>query len=479
MRREFIAIASLVLASSAARSAAQTDAAPTEQVSPAPPARAEPIDAPEEYAMREARRVAAVQAAARGAGWRVHTRQDVILSWAPRYRLDTSTGPLGLEQQMWRAVEALPLYHRISLDGSLAIDEQTSVSIHFSGWGSVDLLQDATGGLAAGDVAIGYVEVSHAPISAWAGRRFLTFGPPGGLHVDGGGAAVRSDIGLFAEAFVGRPVTPIRASMLGPQPDFTDTTIAYGARVGYEQAGTLAIVAGYAELWGHGIVATRAVDLVATWDPGIVHLETSVKVDALNLGVMQARAVALFTVARELSLDLDYVHVEPSRWIPAWSILSAFESDNYDEAMGGVTLRASRTIAFRAEGAARVYTRPSTGEMRTGYRADLSARTMPGPNGGPTLRLQGSRRDDGVIGYTVVTGGAAFDVWQSLVVALDGAFAIDDAGGRLTTIGRANLDVNVLRGFGIGATISVAHAPIADAELRAMLRARWDAEAPR
>jgi hypothetical protein len=210
-----------------------------------------------------------------------------------------------------------------------------------------------------------------------------------------------------------------------------------------------------------------------------VHLETSVKVDALNVGVMQARAVALFTVARELSLDLDYLHVEPSRWIPAWSILSAFESDDFDEAMGGATVRASRTFAIRAEGAARVYTRPTTGEMRTGYRADLSARMMPGPGGGPTLRLQGSRRDDGVVGYTVVTGGAAFDIVRSVIVAIDGAFAIDDAGARMTTIGRANLDVNVLHGFGIGATVSLAHAPIADAELRAMLRARWDAEAPR
>src|SRR5205823_5660056 len=103
----------------------------------------------------------------------------------------------------------------------------------------------------------------------------------------------------------------------------------------------------------------------------------------------------------ELSLDVDYLHVEPSRWIPAWSILSAFESDTFDEAMGGATLRASRTLALRAEGAARIYTRQTTGEVRAGYRADLSARTMPGADNGPSLRLAGSRRDDGVVGYTV------------------------------------------------------------------------------
>jgi hypothetical protein len=476
MKSEMIVIVSILLASSAAAAAAQIDAV-AETPQPAP---AQPIDAPEEQALREARAALAAQAVARAAGWRVHTRHDVVSSWAPRYRLDTSINPLGLEQQLWRAVDALPLYHRISLDGTLAIDEQTSVAIHFTGWGSVDLLADANGGIAAGDIAIGYVEVAHAALSAWAGRRFLTFGPPGGLHVDGGGVAVRSDLGVFAEAFVGRPVTPIRASLLGPQMDFTDpNAIAYGARVGYEQAGMLAIAAGYAELWGHGVVSTRAVDLVASWDPGVVHLETSVKLDALNVGVMQARAAVLLPVVREVSLDVDYLHVEPSRWIPAWSILSAFESDDYDEAMGGVTLRASRTFAVRAEGAARIYTRPTTGEIRAGYRADLSARTMPGPNGDPILRVQGSRRDDGVIGYTVITAGAAFDVVPSVIIAIDGAFAIDDAGARMTTIGRANLDLDVLRGFRIGGTFSVAHAPIADGELRAMLRARWDAEAPR
>jgi hypothetical protein len=104
---------------------------------------------------------------------------------------------------------------------------------------------------------------------------------------------------------------------------------------------------------------------------------------------------------------------------------------------------------------------------------------MPGADGGPSLRLTGSRRDDGVVGYTVVTAGGAVEVVHGMIVALDGAFAVDDAGARLSTIGRANLDLEVARGLGIGATISIARAPIVDAELRAMLRLRWNAEVSR
>lgn len=483
MRPWVLAVALVAVLEPPGLAAAQAADAPAPEA-PAPDApapiipRPEPVDVEEERTATDARAAAAIDATA--SQWRVRTRHDVVISWAPRYRLDTSTDPLGLEQQIWRAVDALPLYHRVSLDATLAIDESTSLGVHFSGWGSVDLLGDTSGGgLAAGDVAIGYVELSHQPLSAWAGRRFLTYGPPGGLHVDGGGAGVRSDVGLFADAFVGRPVTPIRTSLLGPQPDFTDTTVAYGARVGYEDAGTLALSASYAELWGHGVVGTRTIDVTGVWDPGVVHFEASVKVDALRLGVTQARAVAMVTLARELQIDLDYLHVEPARWIPAWSILSVFETNDFDEAMGGVTLRPSRTVALRGEGAARIYSMPSTGERHVGYRADLSFRMMPGVDQGTSLRVQGSRRDDGVLGYTVLTLGTAFDVWQGVIVAIDGAFAIDDAGARLTTIGRANVDFDVLHDLRLGATVSLARTTIADAELRAMLRARWAVEASR
>lgn len=408
--------------------------------------------------------------------WRVRTRQDTVMTWSPRYLLSTSTNALGLEQQLWLAIDPLPLYHRASLDATLAIDEQTSFAMHLSAWGSVDLLQVADGGRGAGDIAIGYVELAHAPVSAWVGRRFLTYGPPGGLHVDGVGVAVRSGLGLFAEAFAGRPVTPIRSGLLGPQPAFNDTTGAYGARVGFEDAGTVSASAAYAELWGHGILGKRTVDVAATWDPGILQLEASVKVDALDPGVMQARAVALFDITRALELDADYLHLEPARWIAAWSILSAFETSTFDEAMVGATVRLSRSIAVRGEGAARVYSMPEGGGQTLGYRADVSARMVPGAERGSSARVQVSRRDDGVIGYTVLTAGGSVDVWRGTFASLDGALAVDDDGERLSAIGRGSVDYDVLHSLRLGATLSLGTTPFAEAELRAMLRARWVAE---
>jgi hypothetical protein len=436
-----------------------------------------PIDAPEERAIADGRAEGA--AARRASPWRLRSRHDVIVGWQPRYQLDTTATPVGLEQQLWRRVDLLLLYDRISLDGTFTIDEHTSVALHFSGWGSVDLLSDASGGVASGDAAIAYAELSVAPFSLWAGRRFLAYGPPGGLHVDGGGASVRSTIGIFAEAFAGRPVTPIRTNLQGPQPDFVDDAFAYGARVGYDAAGSIAASASYAELWSHGILGSRTVDLSSVWTPGDLHVEGNLKLDAHAGGIVQARAVAAWNPIRALAIDLDYLHVEPQRWIPTWSILSVFETSTFDEAMLGATMRPWRALALRAEGAARIYTRPTNGETTTGYRADLSVHLMPGLDGGPSVRVQASRRDDGVIGYTVLTAGTAFDVLRGVIVALDGAFALDDHGGRLSTIARGNVDFALLREWAFGATLSLARTPLADAEGRAMLRIRWTPEASR
>ena len=436
-----------------------------------------PIDAPEEQAVAAGRAEAA--AAQRASPWRVRSRHDIVFGWQPRYQLDTTATPIGLEQQLWRRVDLLLLYDRIALDGTYRIDRSTSLAFHFSGWGSVDLLSDASGGVASGDAAIAFVELSVAPFTLWAGRRFLAYGPPGGLHVDGGGATVRSTIGIFAEAFAGRPVTPIRTNLQGPQPDFTDDAFAYGARVGYDAAGSIAGSASYAELWSHGILGSRTVDLSSVWTPGELHVEGNLKLDAHQGGIVQARAVAAWSPMRALSIDLDYLHVEPQRWIPTWSILSVFETNTFDEAALGATVRPGRALALRAEGAARIYTRPTNGETTTGYRADLSVHLMPGLDGGPSVRVQASRRDDGTIGYTVLTGGAAFDVIRGVMVAIDGAFALDDHGGRLSTIARGNVDLTLAPEWAIGATLSLARTPIADAEGRAMLRLRWTPETPR
>ncbi len=410
---------------------------------------------------------------------RARARHDAVLSWSPRYVLDTSLDPVGLEQQMWRRVDTLPLYHRVALDASGLLDGR--VSIHLGGWGALDLFADSSGSVAAGDLAIGWVEVDLEPVRLWGGRRFVTWGPPGGLHVDGGGASVRAPFGLIVEAFGGRPVTPTRVSLLGPEPSFEGAAGAWGGRVAYSDAGTLGVSAGYAEIFRRGIVESRTIDVAGQWTPGDLRIEAGAKIDARAGGVAQARVGAAYRIVREVSVDADYLHLEPGRWIPPWSILSVFDTSTFDEIGAGVTVRPLRVLAIRAEGAARVYsaTAMQDDEPRVGYRLEATGRVLPSPGAGPRVRVNVSRRDDGTIGYTVITAGAAFDPLEHVVATVDGAFAIDDAGGRESAIGRLSVDWRPFDEWSFGLTGALARTPIALAETRGMLRIRWSPEVPR
>lgn len=407
-------------------------------------------------------------------------RYDAIIGWASRYQLTTSPDALGLEQQLWRRVDVLPFYHRLSADGALRLDEGVVLSLHFSGWGTVNLLADQGGGVAAGDVVLGYLELDIAPpslstpVSLWVGRRFLTHGPPGGVQLDGGGASVRSALGLFAELFVGRPVTPTRTSLLGPEPAFEGATVAYGARVGYDDPGVFVASAGYAELWGQGMLGSRTLDVNAVWDPGPLTTEASLKLDVTSPAVILARLAVSVPLVRELSLDAEGQHLEPGRWIPPWSILSAFEASTFDELAAGATVRIAPGLAARAQGAVRLYAGEAPGELRAGYRADLVVRLVPSRVPGPTFRVLGSRRDDGTLGYTLVTAGLSTSVVRELQLAIDGALAIDDLGERVSASGRASLDLCPGADWTIGLWASVARSPTTDADVRAMLRARWE-----
>lgn len=408
---------------------------------------------------------------------RVRARHDVVLRWAPRYRLDVSLDPLGLEQRLWRRVDSLPLYHRAALSAHDLVDGR--LDLHFAGWGALDLFADSEGGVAAGDVAIGYVELDLEPVRVWAGRRFVVYGPPGGLHVDGGGASVRSDFGLVAEAFVGRPVTPTRRLLLGPEPSFEGATLAYGARVAYADADKLGVSAGYAELWGQGLVGSRTVDLSGYWYPGLFRFEAGAKLDARDLGVAQARLGAALRAERHVTVDADYLHLEPARWIPPWSILSVFETSTYDELSAGSTWRPLRALALRAELAGRLFSRPEgQADPPLGYRAELVARIVPSPRPGTRLRVLVSRRGDGVIGYTLMTAGVAFDPWPDWVVAFDGAFGIDDDAERDAALARGTVELTPVDDWKVGLTLSLARTPIVEAEARAMLRATWTPEVP-
>jgi hypothetical protein len=257
--------------------------------------------------------------------------------------------------------------------------------------------------------------------------------------------------------------------------DFEESAIAYGARAGYAESGVLAASAGYAEIWRRGVLGSRTVDVAATWDPGPLRFEGGVKLDVARLGVVQARVGVAAQLARELSVDADYLHLEPGRWIPTWSILSVFETSTFDETSVGATVRPVRMLAIRAELAGRLYSNEIPGDARVGYRAELTARLAP-DDSDTAARVLVSRRDDGVIGYTVLSAGTAFDLVDMLSLAIDGAFAIDDAAQRVSAIGRGSLELSPDEEWAVGGTVALAHTAQSEAELRAMLRLRWSPE---
>jgi len=398
-------------------------------------------------------------------------RHDVLVRWAPRYRLESEANPIGLEEQLWRRIEVLPMYHRVSLDVSDLIEGH--LSLHLAGWGALDLFADSDGGVGAGDIAIAYADVTFEPVTLWAGRRFVTYGPPGGMHVDGGGVSVHADMGLIAEAFVGRPVTPTRTVLLGPQTSFEGAALAYGARIGYSDPGRVGLSAAFTETWGHGIVGSRVVDSVAYWHPGDVEFEGGLKLDVLDVGVLQGQLTARWRPAREGEVDVGYSHLEPGRWIPRWSILSVFETSTFDELVVGGTLRPVRPLALRLVASGRLYDRVQSDEPNLGYRVALYGRVTPDGAGAPSLRAVIDRRDDGVIGYTLLQAGVALDLIEELGVGVDGSYAIDDAGRRESILGRVSADYRPASEWTLGATLSVAATPIAPDELRALFHLRW------
>lgn len=403
---------------------------------------------------------------------RVRVRLDTILRWTPRYVLDLRQTPEGREQSFWRRVDQIPLYERMSLDAQDLAGGH--LDVHMSAWGVVDTTFGVDGaGDVAGDFAVGYARYRRGPAAAWAGRRFVPWGPPGGLHVDGGGAEVRAPFGLVAEGFVGRPVTSRRRSLLGPSPSYSGATLAYGGRVAYTEPGRLAASVAFVERWAAGIRADRLLTLDASARPHrLIQANTNVVFDVTGQTVEQASVYVDWLATSRLDIGLGFNHVEPAALLPAWSILSVFEASVYDEGTVSATVRPTRRVAIALDAGLRHHRFESETQVSDspfGYRVGAMARMLP-TAAGLSLRAGASRRHDGVLGFTVVQGGAAFTLIDPLVMAFEAAFAIDDEGERESALARVALDARLGDRLRVGGTIDAARTPIAEAELRVLLR---------
>jgi hypothetical protein len=401
----------------------------------------------------------------------IRVRTDVIVRWAPRWVLRAREIEVGAVQRFWHRVDELPMTLRLSLDADRLM--QGRVGVHLSTWGTLDLTVDTEGGIAAGDVALGYVDVRLSKARVWLGRRFITWGPPGGLHVDGVGANVDIGRGFLVEAFAGRPVVSRVRTSTGASGNLTQATGAYGGRVSWVRAGFASASAAYVQRWSHGLETDRVVDVDfsarptnwadlnggATWD-----VRTSRPTRAeIGVDLVAHRAFRLLALGS---------YVDPRALLPDWSVLKAFSSMLYTEAALGGTLRISNGVHLRVEGAYRRSWQPDRQDAETlsGYRIDAYLRGVPW-GGRPGYRLMVSRRDDGALGYTLVQAAVAFEANQELQLAIELSAAFDDDLTREAYMGRLSGEYRIAAAWSVGAAVDLGRTPTADAELRGLLRA--------
>lgn len=408
---------------------------------------------------------------------RVTARADLFFRVTPQARLTVEETPSGVEQRYWRALTTAPLYARAAVDVQGLAGGR--VEAHLAGFGAVDLAV-STEQPAAGDLALAWARVSGQVLSGWGGRRFVEWGLPGGLHVDGIGAEVRPLAGLSVEALVGRPVSPRYTGSLGPVGAFDGAAAAWGLRARYLHAGRLAVALAWMERWQEGIPGQRIASADAVWSVSSrVDVRGAVMLDAADLRVVQARGDVVVVPTRRWDVTAGWSHADVAALIPRWSILSAFAGPVYDEVFAGATWRATRGFGLGAEAALRVLDVPGRTLEQQGpplaTRFDVRARFM-APGGGPQGLVHFSRRDDGVASLSVLRASAAFPVAARLDAMVEAAAALDGddfTAPRSAYYGRVGAEVHLGEAWRVGATVDVARAVTTPLELRAALHATW------
>lgn len=405
----------------------------------------------------------------------VRVRFDVIFRGVPRYVLSAQANPVSADDRYWRTIALAPLQERANLDATNLL--RGRVDVHLSAWNAIDLTAPgAVDGRIAGDVAVGWARYHRGPWGVWAGRRFIAWGAPGGVHLDGVGADVRLAEGLMIEAVAGRPVTPVYGGLLGAHPGFEGATGAGGLRVGWSSPGALSASVSYLEQWAAGIPARRVAEASFVGTPmRWLDLRGSVSWDLLGLGVMQADLDASAWLGRSVEVDLGYGHLDPALLIPRWSILSVFVTRTFDEARARVAWRVAPALQVGVEGAAIHYDVAGVDQSKAGPawggRAEAFAR-LSSRDRREQVVATASRRDDGERRMTLLRLAGSFPLVRELFGALEGAVALDNddvSSPRTSWYGRVSMEGPIAVGWRLGGSVDAVRSPIATSELRAML----------
>lgn len=402
-------------------------------------------------------------------------RFDVIFRGVPRYVLTTQENPASADDRYWRSIALAPLQERFLLDGTNFMHGH--VDVHLSAWDSVDLTDPTSSdGRVAGDVAVAWTKYHRGPWSVWGGRRFIPWGAPGGVHLDGLGVEVRLTEGLTLDALAGRPVTPAYGSLLGGHPGFDGVTAAGGARIGWSQPGTFSAAVSYLEHWAAGIPVRRIAEATFVVNPTRwLNVRGEVSWDLLGLGIMQADVDAAAWVGRTVEVDAGYGHLDPALLIPRWSILSVFVTRTYDEGRLRAAWRILPVLQVGAEGAMQHYDVPGVDASQQGpqwgSRVEFFVRAT-----SRDRRFQftamASHRDDGVHRMLLLRTAGSFPIWGPLLGALEAATALDDddfAAPRTSWFGRASVEGPVAAAWRLGASVDGVRSPLAASELRGMI----------
>lgn len=401
----------------------------------------------------------------------VRMRFDTIVRGITRYALTATDNAASASDRYWRAVAMAPLQERATLDATRLYDGH--IDAHLAAWGAIDLANPTGDGRIAGDLAVAWTRYRAGPVGVWGGRRFIPWGAPGGVHLDGLGGEVSLGGGFTADVVVGRPVTPTYGSLLGPTPGFDGTTAAGGARIGWTLTGRASSAISFLEHWAQGIPTRRVVqaDVTATitrW----LDLRAGLSVDLLGLGVMQAEVDVSAFPTRAIELDVGYGHTDPGLLIPRWSLLSVFVTRTWDEARARATWRIVPSVQVGVEGAVLRYSlagrEDNVDGPPWGSRLEAFARVT-ARDRRTQLLVMVSRRDDGARPMTLVRVAGSAALVRDLVGSVELASALDqdsfDA-PRTSWYGRVSVDGPLATGWRLGASVDAVRSPVAASELR-------------